>query len=64
MFVWFFYIFNTVSYNKSYNRNTYKYISDSPENNKFIELEKVIQLLQQQYNKAALGGNKQQVANN
>ena len=44
------------------------YILDSPpensppENNKFIELEKVIQL--QQYNKAALGGNKQQVANN
>ena len=39
------------------------YILDSPESNKFIELEKVIQL-QQQYNKAALGGNKQQFANN
>ena len=34
-----------------------------PENNKLIELKKVIQL-QQQYNKAAFGGNKQQVANN
>ena len=47
-----------------YNSNTI-HLKTVPKNNKsFIDLEKVIRLLRQQYNKAGLKGNKQRVANN